>query len=202
MMSWLLWPSLERFPTTVVGMFGWGLNNQCVSLLIPRTGSSKNNGTAGLPLFSLPPPSVTPPLSIYTICPLHIIMLTPKIPCHGCGRSFALRSLAQHVNKTHDPCCWSVLKTSQPQVASSSIQETENPPPLKPNGVDPISKDGECSGASGHGYKSENMEGALLQHMLHLAGYQPYPQLQRISEIWTTILLNNLTLPISSMPMR
>ena len=83
------------------------------------------------------------------------------IQCRGCGRSFAPRGLSQHVSKTHDPRCRSALKTSRPQAASPSIQETKTPPPLNPNGGEPISKDRECSGASGQGYISENTEGAI-----------------------------------------
>ena len=122
----------------------------------------------------------------------YIIML---IQCRGCGRSFAPRGLSQHLSKTHDPRCRSALKAA----ASPSIQVTKTPPPLNPNGAEPISKDRECSGASGHGYNSEDIEGAIPQQVLHLAGYQPYPQLKRISVIWTTFLLNNPTLPISPM---
>ena len=51
---------------------------------------------------------------------LHI-MLTTKVPCHGCGRYFAPRGLSQHVSKTQDPHCRSALRTSQGQTGSFSI---------------------------------------------------------------------------------
>jgi hypothetical protein len=67
-----------------------------------------------------------------------------QAPCRGCGRFFAPRGLSQHVSKSQDPRCRSLLRTSQVVAGSSSIQHMAPPPPtLTPNNPVPFSIGGE-----------------------------------------------------------
>ena len=79
-------------------------------------------------------------------------MPNTQVPCHGCSRFFALCGLSQHVAKSLDLYCQSALKTSQVQVASSSIQHAAMLLLLEPNNIVPISNDSEC------GELADNME--------------------------------------------
>ena len=102
------------------------------------------NGTAGLVSF-LPTPSLAS-VTISIHCPLCLAMLTAQVLCHRCSKLFVPCGLSQHVSKSWDPQCWSVLRTSQAQVLSSSSQHIPIPLLLTPDQSVPISKDGKCSG--------------------------------------------------------
>src|SRR5258708_14885972 len=87
-------------------------------------------------LFPLPFPLLSVPSSFSVapfFCPSLLIVMTPKVQCHGCSRWFSPRGLSQHVSKSLEMRCCDTSHGSHVRRASSSTQLSPTHLLLSPN---------------------------------------------------------------------
>jgi len=87
-------------------------------------------------LFPLPFPLLSVPSS-FSVAPFFrpslLIVMTPKVQCHGCSRWFSPHGLSQHVSKSLEMRCRDMSHGSHVWHASSSTQLSATCLLLSPN---------------------------------------------------------------------
>ncbi len=94
-------------------------------------------------LFPLPFPLLSVPSS-FSVAPFFrpslLIVMTPKVQCHGCSRWFSPRSLSQHISKSLEMHCQDTSHGSHVRRASSSTQLSATRLLLSPNHASLVSR--------------------------------------------------------------
>lgn len=139
---------------------GHGAQTIRYASLYMELASKKTNGAVGLASF---PPPICHAISVhhlYTLLPHSSVMPTAKVRCRGCGRFFVSRNLSQHVTKSRDPRCQSMLRAaSRAQTGSDSVQRMGIPLPPNPNNAAPISNGGDSA------YDTDILQGEFARYM-------------------------------------